>query len=249
MDGKLVRLRRIFQADRRAVVVALDHGQFKHAANGLENMKGVISAVVNGGADGIILNPGPAAQFASVYAGRAALILRVTGASTEHNPEFDYHRRIATVEQAVALGADAVLAMGFIGGEGEAHSLALLAQIADECRRYGMPLIAEMLPVEPDYFYDTGWVRCAVRVGYELGADCIKAYFTGSPAYRSVVDYCPVPILIAGGPKVENPLDMVQQALEAGAAGVAFGRNVFESTVPEQEVEKLVAVVHRTSGN
>ncbi len=246
MSGKLIRLSRIFQADNRAVVVALDHGQFKHAANGLENMKGIISAVVNGGADGIILNPGPAAQFASVYAGRTALILRVTGASTEHNPKFDYHRRIATVEQAVALGADAVLAMGFIGGEGEARSLALLAQLAGECQHYGMPLIAEMLPVEPDYFYDTGWVRCAARVGYELGADCIKAYFTGAPAYRSVIDSCPVPILIAGGPKVENPLNMVQEALEVGAAGVAFGRNVFESAVPEQEVEKLVAVVHRT---
>ncbi len=245
MNGKLIRLRRIFQADKRAVVVALDHGQFKHEVDGLNDIREIISTVVDGGADGIILNPGPAAQFASIYAGRTALILRVTGASTEHNPEFDYHRRIVTVEQAVALGADAVLAMGFIGGEGEAHSLALLAQIAGECRHYGMPLIAEMLPVAPDYFYDTGWVRCAARVGYELGADCIKAYFTGSPAYRSVIDSCPVPILIAGGPKVENPLNMVQEALEVGAAGVAFGRNVFESAVPKQEVEKLVAVVHR----
>ena len=249
MNGKLIRLRRIFQADNRAVIVALDHGQFKHAAKGLEDIKGIISAVVDGGADGIILNPGPAMQFTPVYAGQTALILRVTGASTEHNPEFDYHRLIATVEQAIALGADAVLAMGFIGGKGEARSLALLAQIAEECRRYGMPLIAEMLPVEPDYFSDTGWVRCATRVGYELGADCIKAYFTGAPAYRTVVEACPIPILIAGGPKVEDPLDMVRDALDVGVAGVAFGRNVFEAADPKQAVEKLVAVVHRAPNN
>jgi len=244
MSGKLARLRRIFQADERAVVVALDHGQFKHAATGLEDIKGIISTVVDGGADGVILNPGPAAQFSPVYAGRTALILRVTGASTEHNPEFDYHRQITTVEQAVILGADAVLAMGFIGGKGEAESLTLLARIAGECQRYGMPLIAEMLPVEPEHFYDTNWIRCAVRVGYELGADCIKAYFTDAPAYRSVVDACPVPILIAGGPKVEKPLEMVRNALGVGAAGVAFGRNVFEAVDPKQEVEGLVSTVH-----
>lgn len=247
MSGKMIRLSRIFRADGRAVVIALDHGQFKHEAKGLEDIEGIIGKVVDGGADGIILNPGPAMQFASIYAGRSALILRLTGASTEHNPNFDYHRPIATVEQAVSLGADAVLVMGFIGGEGEAHSLELLAKIASDCRRYGMPLIAEMLPVEADRFYDTEWVRCAARVGYELGADCIKAYFTGAPAYGSVIDSCPVPILIAGGPKVDDPLTMVSDALALRAAGVAFGRNIFEAADPTREVENLVTLVHLQS--
>ncbi len=244
MTGKDIRLRHIFRADRRAVVVALDHGQFKHEPKGLEDIKEIINKVVDGGADGVILNRGPAAQFASVYSGRSALILRLTGASTEHNPNFDYHRQIATVEQAVTLGADAVLVMGFIGGSGEAHSLELLAKIAGDCSHYGMPLIAEMLPVEPNQFNDTGWIRCAVRVGYELGADCIKAYFTGESAYKAVVESCPVPILIAGGPKVAEPQDMVRQALGLGAAGVAFGRNVFESDDPIRMTEELVSLVH-----
>ena len=244
MSGEEIRLHHIFREDGRAVVVALDHGQFKHEPQGLEDIKAIIEKVVDGGADGIILNPGPAKQFASVYSGRSGLILRLTGASTEHNPTFDYHRQIATVEQAVSLGADAVLVMGFIGGSGEAHSLELLAKIAGDCRRYGMPLIAEMLPVEPDRFSDTEWIRCAVRVGYELGADSIKAYFTGESAYKSVIDSCPVPILIAGGPKVAKPQDMVRQALELGAAGVAFGRNVFESVDPTGVTQELVSVVH-----
>ncbi|MEA3238558.1 MAG: fructose-bisphosphate aldolase [Candidatus Bipolaricaulota bacterium] len=244
MSGKEIRLRRIFRTDGRAVVVALDHGQFKHEAKGLDDIEWIIKRVVDGGADAIILNPGPAKQFASVYAGRSALILRLTGASTEHNPNFDYHRQIATVEQAVALGADAVLVMGFIGGSGEAHSLELLAKIAGDCSRYGMPLIAEMLPVEPDRFNNTKWIRCATRVGYELGADCIKAYFTGESAYKAVIESCPVPILIAGGPKVAEPQDMVRQALGLGAAGVAFGRNVFESDNPTGVIERLVSLVH-----
>ena len=244
MSGKEIRLRRIFRTDGRAVVVALDHGQFKHEPKGLEDIKGIINRVVDGGADGIVLNPGPAVQFASIYAGRCALILRLTGASTEHNPSFDYHRQIATVEQAIALGADAVLVMGFIGGSGETHSLELLAKIAGDCSRYGMPLIAEMLPVEQDRFNDTEWIRCAARVGYELGADSIKAYFTGESAYKCVIDSCPVPILIAGGPKVTNPQDMVRQAMALGAAGVAFGRNVFESADPAGVTAELVSLVH-----
>jgi len=244
MSGKTVRLSRIFRPDGRAVVIALDHGQFKHEAKGLEDINRIIEKTVDGGADAIILNPGPAAQYARVYAGRSALILRLTGASTEHNPNFDYHRAIATVEQAVSLGADAVLVMGFIGGAGEARALELLARIAEDCWRWGMPLIAEMLPVESDQFYDTEWVRCAARVGYELGADCIKAYFTGAPAYRSVIDSCPIPLLIAGGPKVDDPMEMVQDAIALGAAGVAFGRNVFEAEDPVAQTRTLVQVVH-----
>lgn len=248
MNGKVIRLRRIFQADGRAVVVALDHGQFKAPAMGLADLKGIIGKVINGGTDGVILNPGPAKQFADTYAGKTSLILRLTGASTDYNQDFDYHRQIATVKQAVVGGADAVIAMGFIGGKGEARSLELLGRIADECQCCGMPLVAEMLPASLDHFYDTEWVKSAARVGYELGADCIKAYFTGTPGFGEVITHCPVPILIAGGPKVEDPLSIAQEAIALGAAGVAFGRNVFEGDDPIKQVKRLVGLVHQASG-
>lgn len=248
MSGKLVRLRHIFREDGRTVIVALDHGQFNAPTRGLINMRQIIEKVIGGGADGVILNPGAATQVADTYAGKTSLILRLTGASTDYNQDFDYHRQIATVQQAVAQGADAVIAMGFIGGKGEARSLELLGRIAGECQHYGMPLIAEMLPAESNHFYDTEWVKCAARVGYELGADCIKAYFTGAPDFGTVIKHCPVPIVIAGGPKVGDPLSIVQEAITLGAAGVAFGRNVFEADDPTRQVEDLVILVHQTSG-
>jgi DhnA family fructose-bisphosphate aldolase class Ia len=154
MTGRRVRLGRIFREDERAVVVALDHGQFKGAARGLESMPRIVEQVVAGGADAVILNPGPARRCVSAYAGRSALIVRVTGASTEQNTGFDYHRRICTVAEAVHLGADAVIAMGFVGGPGESASLVLLAEIAVECARFGMPLIAEMLVADSERFND-----------------------------------------------------------------------------------------------
>ena len=244
MTGKDVRCARRFREDKRSVVVALDHAQFRGALPGLESMPSIIEDAVAGGADGIILNPGAASTCVSNYVGRCALVVRVTGASTHRNPSFDYHRRVCSIERAVALGADAVIAMGFIGGEGEAASLALLAEIADACSRFGMPLIAEMLPVDPARFQDADWIGLAARAGYELGADIIKAYTTGTEADGKVIRGCGVPFLAAGGPKSAHPTELAAHAIECGAAGVAFGRNVFGADDPRHTVTELVQVVH-----
>ena len=244
MTGMMVRIRRLFREDDRAVVVALDHAQFQGALPGLQSMRSIVSEVVAGGADGVILNPGAARDCAEIYAGRCALIVRVTGASTSLNPSFDYHRQICSIEQAVSLGADSVIAMGFVGNDGEAASLTLLSKIAETCHRFGMPLIAEMLPAASDKFQDAESIGLAARVGYELGANIIKAYTTGTEADKRIISDCSLPFLAAGGPKSANPEEIVSNAMAHGAAGVAFGRNVFGSDDPQQVVKDLVRVVH-----
>ena len=244
MKGKIVRLQRLFQEDHRSVVVALDHAQFQGAIPGLESMQSIVRDVVAGHADGVILNPGAATDCAMIYGGRCALIVRVTGASTSYNPSFDYHQQICSIERAVALGADAVIAMGFVGSDGESASLALLSRIAEDCHRFGLPLIAEMLPVAENRFQDPEWIGLAARVGYELGADIIKAYTTGSEADEAVIAHCLLPFLAAGGPKSSNPAEIASKAIAHGASGVAFGRNVFGGDSPQQVVEELVRAVH-----
>ena len=207
-------------------------------------MQCIVNEVVAGGCDGVILNPGAARECAGVYAGRCALIVRVTGASTSYNPTFDYHRQICSVEQAVSLGADAVIAMGFVGNEGEAASLKLLSEIAEACHLLGMPLIAEMLPAASDKFQDGDAIGLAARIGYELGADIIKAYTTGTDADSRIISDCGLPFLAAGGPKSANPSEIASKAVAHGAAGVAFGRNVFGADDPQQVVRDLVREVH-----
>ena len=246
MTGTKVRLRRLFREDGRAVVVALDHAQFHGALPGLESMRSIVENAVAGGADGIILNPGAARNCADIYAGRCALIVRVTGASTSLNPSFDYHRQICSIEQAVSMGADAVIAMGFVGNEGEAASLTLLSEIAEACQLLGVPLVAEMLPAADGKFQDAEWIGIAARVGYELGADVIKAYTTGTDADVNVISGCLLPFLAAGGPKSANPSEIASQAIAHGAAGVAFGRNVFAANSPQEAVRELVKAVHGT---
>ena len=244
MTGIKVRLRRIFRGDDRSVVVALDHAQFQGAIPGLQSMKSIVKDVVAGGADGVILNPGAARDCADIYAGRCGLIVRVTGASTSVNPSFDYHRQICSIEQAISLGADAVIAMGFVGNDGEAASLTLLSEIAETCHLFGMPLIAEMLPAASDKFQDGDAIGLAARTGYELGADIIKAYTTGTDADERIISDCALPFLAAGGPKSSNPSDIAAKAIAHGAAGVAFGRNVFGADDPQQVVRDLVREVH-----
>ena len=248
MTGMMVRFRRLFREDNRTVVVALDHAQFQGALPGLQSMRRIVDDVVTGGADGVILNPGAARECAEIYAGRCALIVRVTGASTSRNPSFDYHRQICSIEQAVSLGADAVIAMGFVGNDGEAASLTLLSEIAETCHRFGMPLIAEMLPAASDHFQDADWIGLAARAGYELGADIIKAYTTGTDADERIISDCTLPFLAAGGPKSANHSEIAAHAIAQGAAGVAFGRNVFGSDDPKQVVRDLVREVHGKKG-
>lgn len=248
MTGKTIRRGRLFRADGRAVVIALDHGQFKGPMPGLTSLPDLVAAAAEGGADGVIVNPGAVAACAAACAGRCALIVRVTGASTDANPSFDYHRQIASVEGALALGADAVIAMGFLGGSGEAASLELLAQIAEDCRRWGMPLVAEMLIADPAKFHDVPSIALGARVAYELGADVIKAYGAGQPRFAEIPASVPLPVLVAGGAASADPAAMARRAIEEGAAGVAFGRTVFATEHPERTVAALVRVVHEGGG-
>jgi class I fructose-bisphosphate aldolase len=246
--GKTTRLARLFRDDKRSVVIALDHAQFKGPTDGLRSLPEAVAQAVEGGADGIILNPGAVRDCVSRYAGRCSLVLRITGASTDTNPTFDYHRPIASARRASTLGADAVIAMGFLGGPGEAPSLALLAKIAADCDRCGMPLVAEMLIADPAKFNDVPSIARGARVAYELGADVVKVYGAGDPAFAEVPKSCPLPVLVAGGAASEDPAGMAREAVRRGAAGVAFGRTVFGAKDPAAVVRALVDVVHGTKG-
>ena len=123
-------------------------------------------------------------------------------------------------------------------------------RIAEECDKWGMPLLAMMYPRGPkiENEHDPDVVKLAARVGAELGADIVKTNYTGDPdTFKEVVDGCPVPVIIAGGPKVETAkqlLEMVYDAIEVGGAGIAIGRNVFQAKDPAKMTKALVEIVH-----
>ena len=232
------RLQHVFGSDGRAVIVAMDHAR-TGSTQGLERASEAVSRVVEGGVDAILTTFGMARAVADVLGG-AGLIM----ALDSEGPIADYG-----VEQALKFGADAVELKVFPGNPTESK-LGDLRRLAARCEEWGMPLLAEPIPVS---FQETSAhtvenVAKAARIGAEAGADFVKVHYVGPVAeYRRVTDGCYVPVLVLGGAAKENPRDALQMAadaLEAGAIGVVFGRNVITAARPDRIVAALVEIVH-----
>jgi fructose-bisphosphate aldolase/2-amino-3,7-dideoxy-D-threo-hept-6-ulosonate synthase len=124
------------------------------------------------------------------------------------------------------------------------------SRILDECDDYSMPLIAMMYPRGPkisdEHSYEV--VSHAARLGYELGADIVKTNYTGDiESFRNVVNSVRVPIVVAGGPKADHVsecLRLVYESVQAGAAGVSIGRNIFQHQDPSIMTRAIVEIVH-----
>jgi len=224
----------------------MDHGVTVGPIKGLVNMQAIIDKLLEGGADAVVVHRGVAKH---VDTGQAGLIVHLS-ASTKLGPDPNYKVQVCSVDEAVRIGADAVSVHINVGAEQEDKMLVKLGKVADDCDRYGMPLLAMMYPrgpkIQNQHAVDV--VAHAARLGAELGADIIKTNYTGSiESFREVVRGCHVPVIIAGGPKVETVreiLQMVHDSVKAGGAGLSIGRNVFQHENPTLMVKALSAIVH-----
>jgi fructose-bisphosphate aldolase/2-amino-3,7-dideoxy-D-threo-hept-6-ulosonate synthase len=148
------------------------------------------------------------------------------------------------------IGADAVSIHVNVGAEDEAEMLMDLGRVARSCDRWGMPLLAMMYPRGPKVSSEHAveYVKHAARIGAELGVDIVKTNYTGSPeTFKQVVRGCSVPVVIAGGPKMDTEqqvLEMVYDSISVGGAGLSIGRNIFQAEDPTLFVKRLCKVVH-----
>lgn len=245
--AKTIRLNHIFAPDRRSVIVAMDHGLPGMAPLGhLTHPDKLLEQIKAGGADAILTTAGVASQFAGSI-GHLGLIIRLDGAATTLGKNFGDMRLIASVEDALRLGADAVAVMGFCGTDDEGSSLETLGLVADECRRLGMPLMAEMLPMGFQAKPTVQQLTVAARIGAELGADIIKTKYAGTPdEYRQVTDTCFVPVVILGGSSRSSGemISEVNDAMSAGSAGVAIGRNIWQADDVIARTRSIAQAVH-----
>lgn len=245
--GKEIRLNHIFARDQRAVVVAMDHGlPGMMPLEGLKQPGRLMERIAAGGADAILTTPGIVARFAHQL-GSLGLIVRLDGAITMLGGGSGEMRLIASVEDALKMGADAVAVMGYCGTEDESSSLETLGKVAIECRRLGVPLLAEMLPLGYGANPSLTQLVQAARIGAEMGADIIKLPYVGpAEAYREVIETCFVPVLVLGGSaKAEDEMLMqVEDAVGIGAAGVAIGRNVWSREDATAMTRAITRIVH-----
>jgi len=235
--------------DGRTIIVPMDHGLTVGPIPGIEDMPKAIDQVVNGGADAVLMHKGIAEQAHRGYGKDVGLIIHLNG-STSRAPDGNDKRIVTSVEQAVKMGADAVSIHINIGAKTEADMLEDLGRISEDANEWGMPLLAMMYPRGPsiDDPYDVEVVSHAARVGAELGADIIKTNYTGDKkTFREVVKSAGVPVVIAGGEKAKNIKDVLQtvkDSTDAGGAGVAMGRNIFQAKDPAKMVKAVNAIIH-----
>ncbi|HUA03313.1 MAG TPA: 2-amino-3,7-dideoxy-D-threo-hept-6-ulosonate synthase [Solirubrobacteraceae bacterium] len=250
--GKRARLRRLFAHDSAtSLIVPMDHGIEASYAE-LEDPGATVASLVAAGADGFIMRRGLARATIDQFGGTAAWIQRISGRTGITSAAED-ELELASVEQALRNGADAVCATFFLGGPGESRQLPALGRIADECSALGMPFVAEVFPIggpdsQPyDGPYTVADMRLAVRTACEEGADLIKTWYTGdATSFAEVVRYSTVPVLIAGGPKaptVRDVLTMVHGAMAGGARGITMGRKIWQAPEPQSLVSALAAVI------
>jgi class I fructose-bisphosphate aldolase len=250
MIGKQIRLERIINRNTgKIVIVPMDHGVSVGPIRGLEDMKEIIDQVASGGANAIVIHKGIVEAGHRRSGKDVGLIIHLSG-STSISPNPNAKTLVCSVEEAIKLGADAVSIHVNIGSDTEGEMLWDLGMISESARDWGMPLLAMVYPRGPKIKneHDPEVVKHAARLGAELGADIVKVNYTGSPeTFREVVEGCPIPVVIAGGPKMdsdEDILTMVRGAIDVGGAGLSIGRNVFQHRDPRRMVEAFSMIVH-----
>ncbi|MDE1853141.1 MAG: 2-amino-3,7-dideoxy-D-threo-hept-6-ulosonate synthase [Thaumarchaeota archaeon] len=245
VPGKSVRLSRITLRGRM-LCIPMDHSITDGPIKGLEEPEAMVKAVARGGATAFLAQKGVLRSLTNPP--RIGIILHLS-ANTSFGPSPNRKVLISSVEEGLRLGADAISVHINIGNSDEPEMLVQLGRVADECDALQIPLIAMMYPrgeaiKDPS---DPDVVAHVARIGAEAGADIVKTIYTGSTdSFREVVRKCPVPVVLAGGSKVDSDLSLLEladSAMNAGAMGVTFGRNVFQHQNPTAIVRALRKVV------
>jgi DhnA family fructose-bisphosphate aldolase class Ia len=242
------RFHRLFGEDGRSVVIAMDHGTTDGAVAGFENPELVLEQVIAGGADAILTSVGIARRF-SRQLKDIGLLIRCDGATS---PLLERPRElIIGIDDVLSTGADGAAAMYMPGIENGHGSTIYFPRLATEAHRWNIPVMAEALPYGFESHPDARAVNTvadASRMAAENGADIVKTFYTGeSESFKKVVNSCYVPVLVLGGPKTHSDrefLASIRGALDAGAAGVVIGRNVWQAPSPTGMTQALVALVH-----
>lgn len=252
MLGKKIRLERLKNpASGRILTVAIDHAPSYGVLSGIENIQSVIDRVAAAGPDALLLMKGTAARCFQPYAGEIALIMKSSTLSPYH-PQHDVW--VTPVEDAVRLGADAVAMALTVGSPHQSDLLVNLGGLVRETERVGMPVIVHAYPngeqVPPDEVFSAERVGYAARMAMELGVDIVKTFFTGSAeSFAQVVEMAsPALVVAAGGPRLDTDADVLRMAeavVQAGAAGLTFGRNIWQSSEPAALVAALKHVLHQ----
>ncbi|MFI7702178.1 2-amino-3,7-dideoxy-D-threo-hept-6-ulosonate synthase [Nonomuraea sp. NPDC049480] len=247
--ARRLRMRRLFRhGDGRLLVVPLDHS-VTDGPLGRGDLNALVGELTGTGVDAVVLHKGSLRHVDHGWFSDMSLIVHLS-ASTRHAPDPNAKYLVAGVEEALRLGADAVSLHVNLGSDQEVRQVTDLAAVSEGCDRWNVPLLAMMYARGPKISDSRApdLVAHAASLAADLGADIVKTDYAGTPGdMAEVVRACPIPVIVAGGPRQKETgavLAHVSDALRGGAAGVAVGRNVFQASRPSRMAATIANLVH-----
>lgn len=253
MIGVQRRVERLFHRDGRSLVVAIDHGLFFGAMNGISNFGETATRLIEGGVDAIQLSPAMVRFVALEKLKSVPIIARLDTTNLWRDrplAEKGVHKLVFSPVAAASMDAQAVVVYLLLGGENEGESIEVVSGTTRDAHALGLPVVVEPLSIKGmgEPMQNARELLNASRIAVELGADILKVDYTGDvDTFRQLTEACPVPVLLRGGPKKaseDETLQMISDAMEAGARGIVFGRNIWQSQNVQATLSKYLALVH-----
>ncbi|WP_420594276.1 3-hydroxy-5-phosphonooxypentane-2,4-dione thiolase [Deinococcus sp.] len=246
--GKRNRLSQLIKPDGRCLMLAIDHGYFMGSTTGMEQPTQATAPLIPH-IDALMLSPGILGPCIDPQL-PVGVVLRASGGNTILADDIDDEAYILSAKQAVMLNASAIAINTYVGSEHSHQTIVNLTRAVQDASEYHLPVIGvtaagKALADKKDKRYLTH----ASRLLAELGADLIKTYYT--EGFEDIVTKCPVPIIVAGGPRLNSyrdVLEMTYNAVERGAIGVDMGRNIWQSEFPGAIIQGVRAIIHDGMG-
>ena len=242
--GMKNRLSQLIQKDGKALFLPIDHGYFQGPTRMLEKPGETIKPLWPY-ADALMMTRGVLRNCIDP-AMQKPVILRVSGAATVVGEDLANENLVTSVQEVIRLNAMAVSMSIFVGSKYEHQSLSNLAKLVDECEDYGIPVMAVTAVGRELEKREARYLALCARVAAEIGARVVKTYYCAEK-FEKVVEGCPVPVVIAGGPKTETQqevFDFVYDGIQKGAIGVNLGRNIWQTEHPVAAIRAIRAIVH-----
>jgi len=226
----------------RCVMLAVDHGYFLGPTEKLEVPQKTIQPLLPY-VDSIMLTRGVLRTSVSPTS-HVPIVLRVSGGTSIIGEDLSKETIVTSMEDAIRLNVSCLALSIFIGSKYEHQTLSNLAALVDQGERYGIPILA-VTAVGKEMVRDARYLGLACRIAGELGAHVVKTYYCEK--FEKVIEGCPVPVIIAGGKKLEKEIDVLEltfNAIREGASGVDMGRNIWQSASPIAMIKAVKSIVH-----
>jgi putative autoinducer-2 (AI-2) aldolase len=237
------RLAKLIQSDGHALFLPIDHGYFQGPTRKLEEPRKTIEPLLPY-ADAIFVTRGVLRSCVDPSKAKP-IILRVSGGTSMVGKDLANEGITTSMEEAIRLNVSAVGISIFVGTDYEKESLLNLSKLVDEGERYGIPVMAVTAVGKELEKRDARYLALASRIAAELGAKVVKTYWCEN--FEKVVNGCPVPVVIAGGPQVDTErevFDFVYDGMQKGAIGVNLGRNIWQNDYPVAMIKAIRAIIH-----